>query len=151
MLFGMDNIEVIKTTARDILLAVMCGDNSFSVKDYKALSKLLWGIDMLEVVGCPFIRFGILMDYDRYVEEYVIVYDDDNNFLRFAVDGMERTGMGSDSYERDYLTLDFDDLSKSIAEGKEVELGRLEEWYNDAKSLIEDKEARYTLEYHFLD
>jgi len=136
----------LQTGIRDILLNIMIDDkNEFDKKQYFILSQLLWGIDNYPSFGIPFTRFGILVDEGSYYYEMVIRFEED--FLWLGKEGAERTGMGSDSFEKEYLYLDHKEAFEKIENYEPIDLGSFFEWYEDSKQLIGEEGIRYTIEY----
>lgn len=131
---------------RDIFLSAMIYQkNKFEKKDYFILSQLLWGIDNYPSFGIPYKRFGIWVDENSSYYEMVIRFE--KEFLWLGKEGAERTAMGSDSFEKEYLHLAHNEAFQKNQLNETINLGELEEWYAESNELIETEKVRYTIEY----
>lgn len=141
-----NDILRLQISVRDVLLNVMIdANNQFEKREYFILSQLLWAIDNYPAFGIPYTRLGIVKDHGSYLKEMVIRFEE--TFLGLGMEGIERTAMGSDSYEKEYLSIFHGEAFKKKKENLPIGLGALESWYKDSKEFISSNDVRYTIEY----
>lgn len=142
-------IAALKSGIRDVLLRILIDPkNQFEKKDFFIVSQLLWGIESFPKVEIPYTRLGVVIDHGSYLEEMVIRAEIDSQIL--SLEGIERTGYASDSYEKEFITLNYDHV-ECPRETLVVDLNKLNDWCKETIGFIEDEEKRYTIEYFGFD
>ena len=120
-------------------------NNLFEKREYYIMSQLLSAIDNYPFKNIPFTRFGILCDEETYYYELVIRFDD--QILILAKEGAERTGMGSDSFETEFLQFEQAEIRKALKSNDPINMQNFTEWFEQSKELIAGGGIGYTIEY----
>lgn len=138
-------LEVIKELLGLILIDILANEkNGFEKKEYFIVCRLLHAIKNYPLLRIPSTRIGLLMDYSSYVEEYVIRFQDDT--LWIGMDGIERTAMGSDSYQKESLNFSHSSDVKLFNSNQDFEFDDISSWYKEAMETLSSDECKITLE-----
>ncbi len=141
-------LETIKSKLTESLVLILSNDkNSFNSDEYKASCKLVNKIIHYPDLSCPerfFVRIGVLIDSGRNVQEYVIRFD--NEILWLGMEGIERTGFGSDSYEKEVLSLWHENVINGSESLAEIEIEQIIEWQKDISELLLMDKCEITIE-----
>ena len=141
-----DRLSTFKANIRKVILASMLdANNLFEKREYYIMSQLLSAIDDYPFKNIPSTRFGILCNEERDYYELVIRFDDE--ILILAKEGAERTGMGSDSFEIEFLQFDQAEIRKAVKRNDPINMQNFTEWFEQSIELIEGGGITYTIEY----
>lgn len=138
-------LDDIKEILSLILIDILAEErNGFGKREYFIVSRLLKAITNYPLIGIPETRVGILYDYECYLEEYVISFQKD--ILWVGMEGLERTAMGSDSYENEYLNLSHSTVGTLYNSNPDFEYDDIYSWYVKALDFLTSDECKITLE-----
>jgi len=138
-------LEKIKELLSLILIDILVNEqNGLKKKEYFIVCRLLHAIKNYPLYGIPSTRIGLSMDYSSYVEEYVIRFEDD--ILWIGVEGIERTAMGSDSYQKESLNISHSSDVKLFNSNQDFEFDDISSWYKEARETLSSDECKITLE-----
>lgn len=141
-------LDALKQKLTETLILILSNDkNNFSSHQYKASCKLVNEIINYPAKNCSekfFVRIGVLIDSGRYVNEYVLRFS--GEILWVGLEGIERTGAGSDSYEKEVLSLWHDNITDGSETFSEVEIEEISEWQKDISELLLMDKCEITIE-----
>lgn len=113
-------IEDVRALILEIIIDILIHEkNNFGRQEYKTVSELLWVIENYPQFGIYETRIGLQIDNGDVFEEVVIRFEKD--ILWLGVEGVERTTMDPDSYEREYLNESHDNLFHRLIADREAE------------------------------
>jgi hypothetical protein len=99
-----DSLTFLKNIIRNVILQILIyPHNNFDARSFRTICQLLNAIEKYPNKIIPETRLALQLDHESYLEEMVIRFDAD--FIWLGLDGIERTAMGSDSYERIYAMI----------------------------------------------
>lgn len=138
-------LDEIKELLCLVLMDILVNErNGFGKREYFIVSRLLRAIKHYPLCSIPSTRVGLLIDYESYLEEYVIRFEED--ILWIGMEGIERTPGGSDSYEKEYLNQSHSHDAKLHQLNPDVEFSDINGWFQEAQNALLDDECKITLE-----
>jgi hypothetical protein len=130
-----------------ILIEILVDEkNRFEKREYFIVCRLLNAIKNYPLFRIPSTRVGLLLDHVSYMEEYLIRFEDD--ILWVGMEGVERTAMGSDSFERESLNLSHSFDGQSCNSNIDSEFHNILLWFNEARETLSLAECKITIECH---
>ena len=121
-------------------------NNQFDTWNYMVSYRLLWALENYPEMQIPSTRLGVVMDYESWCEIFTIRYEKD--FLWVGLEGIERSGFGSDGYERIYYHYTFEEVKEMMANDINTDFGDISEWYTRVISCLEGGDYKIEMECH---